>query len=77
MSGFLKRDSICAFAGVLYKNKNVFEEHVEAAKKELTQLICELGLEELLAVVKVEEPQTFKIGEDDLPLEVSRKLDLR
>ncbi len=74
---FLKRDSICAFAGVLYKNKNVFEKHVEAAKKELTQLICELGPEELRAIVKVEEPQTFKIGEDELPLEVFRKLDLR
>jgi len=30
----------------------------------------------LCVIVKIDEPQTFKIDEDDLPLEVVRKLGL-
>jgi hypothetical protein len=74
---FLKKDAICAFAGVLYKNQAAFKDHLDEAKKQITQLICELTAEELRAIVKIEEPQTFKIGEDDLPLEVARKLGLK
>jgi Fe-S-cluster containining protein len=74
---FLKKDEICAFAGVLYSNKAAFKQHFEAAKGEINQLILELKTEELLAIVKIEEPQTFKIGEDDLPIDVARKLGLK
>ncbi|MGD0645226.1 MAG: YkgJ family cysteine cluster protein [Candidatus Bathyarchaeia archaeon] len=74
---FLKKSEICAFAGVLYNNKAAFKNHFEVAKKELTQLIRELDPEELRAIVKIGEPQTFKIGEDDLPLEVIHKLGLK
>ena len=74
---FLKKTEICAFAGELYRDKAAFKSHFEEAKKELTQLIRELDSEELRAIVKIEEPCTFKIGEDDLPLEVVQKLGLK
>ena len=74
---FLKKSEICAFAGVLYNNKPAFGDHFEVAKTELTRLIRELDPEELRAIVKIEEPQMFKIGEDNLPLEVVRKLGLK
>jgi len=73
---FLKKDSLCAFAGVLYKNQAAFKDHFEVAKKQITQLIEELSADELRAIVKIEEPQTFKIGEDPLPLEAAKKLGL-
>jgi len=71
---FLKKSEICVFAGKLYSNKAALKDHFEIAKRELTQLIRELGPEELCVIVKIDEPQTFKIDEDDLPLEVVRKL---
>jgi Fe-S-cluster containining protein len=74
---FLKKDEICAFAGVLYSNKAAFKLHFEVAQKEIKKLIRDLKPEELRAIVKIEEPQTFKIGEDDLPIDVSRKLGLK
>ncbi len=74
---FLKKPEICAFAGVLYSNKAAFKDHFEIAKKELTHLIRELDPEELRVILKIEEQHTFKIGEDDLPSEVVRKLGLK
>lgn len=74
---FLKKEEICSFAGMLYRNKAAFGDHFEAAKKELTTLINELDPDELRVIVKIEEPQTFKIGEDELPPNVVRKLELK
>jgi fructose-1-phosphate kinase PfkB-like protein len=74
---FLKKDEICAYAGALYKKKAAFAEHFEVAKKQLTALICALSPEELRAIVKIDEPQTFKIGEDDLPQVIVKKLCLK
>jgi len=74
---FLKKSEICAFAGVLYTDKAAFKTHLEEAKKQLTQLICQLEAEELRAIVKIDEPQTFKVDEDDLPIEVVKKLGLK
>ena len=74
---FLKKSEICAFAGTLYSNKAAFKSHFDVAKKELTHLILELDPEELRVIVRIEEPNTFKIGEDDLPTEVVRKLGLK
>ena len=73
---FLKKSEICAYAGILYNDKAAFARHFEVAKKQITSLIKELGADELRAIVKIEEPQTFKVGEDDLPKEVIRKLGL-
>jgi len=74
---FLKKTEICAFAAELYRDKAALKSHFEKAKKELVQLILELDSEELRAILKIEEPYTFKIGEDDLPLEIVQKLGLK
>jgi uncharacterized protein len=71
---YLKKASICAFAGVLYADDASFKEHFRVAREELLRLICELDTKALWAVLKIEEPQTFKIGEEVLPKEVSDKL---
>jgi Fe-S-cluster containining protein len=73
---FLKKSEICPYAGVLYNDKTAFKDHFEVAKKKITQLIKELDVDELRALMKIEEPQTFKVGEDDLPIDVVRKLGL-
>jgi Fe-S-cluster containining protein len=73
---FLKKSELCAFAGALYRDKIAFKQHLAAAKKELTALICQLDAGELRAIVRIEEPQTFKVSEDDLPSEVTKKLGL-
>ena len=74
---FLKKSEICALAAMLYSNKVAFKRHFEIAKKQLTQLICELHPEQLRVIVEIDEPQTFKIGEDDLSLEAIKKLGLK
>jgi len=74
---FLKKSEICAYAATLFADKEAFGKHFEVAKEQLTQLVCELDPEELKTIVKIDEPQTFKIGEDDLPLETQRKLKLK
>lgn len=71
---FLKKGSICAFAQKLYADGAKFKEHFEAAKPEITRLICELDAEALRAILKIPEPETFKVGENELPLEVRKKL---
>ena len=74
---FLKKSEICPYAGALYDNKGAFEKHFDVAKKQLTSLIGQLDADELRAIVKIEEPYTFKVGEDDLPLDVAKRLGLK
>jgi hypothetical protein len=73
---FLKKSEICAYSGELYKNKAALNDHFEVAKKEIMRLIKELDADELRALMKIEEPQTFKVGEEDLPNGVIGKLGL-
>ncbi len=74
---FLKKSEICAYAATLYADKEAFKKHFDIAKEKITQLVCELDPEEIRTIMKIDEPQTFKIGEDDLPLEVAKKLKLK
>lgn len=74
---FLKKSEICAYAGILYTDNAAFKEHSEIAKRQITQLIKELDAEELRAIMQIEEPQTFKISENDLPTKAIRKLGLK
>lgn len=71
---FLKKGSICTFAQKLYADDARFKAHLEAAKPEIMQLICELDAQALKAILKIPEPETFKVGENELPQEVRRKL---
>ena len=71
---YLKTPQICALVESLCENRVLFREHFEVARRELLQLICELDVKALQALLKIDEPQTVKIGEDDLPKEVIEKL---
>jgi uncharacterized protein len=71
---YLKKGEICAFAQVLYGNKELLGKHLEAAKSEILRLICELDVAALKTILKIPEPQTFKISEYELPKEVIKKL---
>jgi Fe-S-cluster containining protein len=71
---FLKMEQICQLAGKLYRNKPRLEKHLEAAKKEITSLVSELDPGALQAILKIDEPETFKIGEDNIAENVLNKL---
>jgi Fe-S-cluster containining protein len=73
---YLKASGVCALAKTLRGSDNLFRAHFRVAKEELLRLVCELEPKALQAILKIEEPQTVKIGEDDLPLGVIEKLGL-
>ncbi len=58
----------------MFKNKSELQRHLKSAKRELSALVNDLDAEALRAILKIEEPDTFKIGEDNLAREVLRKL---
>jgi Fe-S-cluster containining protein len=76
LSFFLKKEEICAYAGALFKDKPALMEHLEAARKQIIDLIEQLSAQELRAIMKIDEPQTFKLCEEPLSLALIRKLDL-
>ena len=71
---FLKKAELCLFAGKLFEAPEQLNGHLKVAKEEITRLICQLDSAALRAILKIDEPQTFKIGEDSLPKEVLEKL---
>jgi len=74
---FLKTGEICIFAPKLHQNRERFMEHFKVAKEEILRLVCKLDSEALRTVLKVKEPQTFKLGEDNLPEEAAKKLNVK
>ena len=71
---FLKTAALCSFAERLRQDDTQFKAHFKVAKAEILRLIRGLDAEALRAILRIEEPQTFKIGEDALPKEVIGKL---
>jgi Fe-S-cluster containining protein len=71
---YLKKDEICALAQTIHSDYEQFKVHFEAAKVDIMHLICELESDALKELLTIPEPQTFKIAEDDLPLNVAKKL---
>jgi Fe-S-cluster containining protein len=71
---FIKTYKICPLAGRVYKDKTLLQKHVESAKKEIFRLVDELDSEALRAILKRDEPETFKIGEDDVGSNLLDKL---
>jgi len=61
---YLKMEDICPLAGVMHKNEEALRKHLETAKKEILNLVSELDSKALKAILKIQEPETFKIGED-------------
>ncbi|MEM3640610.1 MAG: YkgJ family cysteine cluster protein [Candidatus Bathyarchaeia archaeon] len=71
---YLKTKKICCLAGVLYENSELFKEHLKRAKKEILRLVRDLESEALKSILRIEEPETFKIGENNVGKEVLAKL---
>jgi len=71
---FLKTEKICLLAGELYRNKSLLQSHLESARRELLRLMNDLDADALHAILKIEEQDTLKIGEEDLNAEVLAKL---
>jgi len=71
---YLKTAKICPLAGALFRNKSELQRHLESAKRELLTLVHDLNAEALQAILKIEEPDILKIGEDDVDAEVLMKL---
>ena len=72
---FLKTAALCSFAEKLHQDDTQFKAHFKEAKAEILRLIQGLDAEALRAILRIEEPQTFKIGEDALPDEAAKKLE--
>jgi hypothetical protein len=71
---FLKTRELCLYAGKLFDTPEQLDAQLKAAKEEIIGLICKLDSAALRAILKIDEPQTFKIGEDPIPKEVLKKL---
>lgn len=71
---YLKMEKICPLAGAIFRNKELLKKHLETAKREIHKLLHGLNAEALKAILKIEEPETFKIDEDQAEKEVLNKL---
>jgi len=71
---YLKMEKICPLAGKLYRNKEKLRKHLKSAKKEILKLIRELDSTALQTILKIEEPETFKIGEDEVDNDILNKI---
>lgn len=71
---YLKMETICPLAGVMYSDKALLAKHFDVARKEILQLVRELTPKALKTILKREEPDTFKIGEEEIEGEVLNKL---
>jgi len=70
----LKKEIICQLAGKLYGDEERLERHLALAKKEILRLVRGLDAEALKTILKIEEPETFKIDEDTVEKAVLAKL---
>jgi Fe-S-cluster containining protein len=71
---FMKMEKICQLAGTAYKDEELRRKHLESAKKEILRLVKELDSKALKAILKKDEPETFKIDEENIGKETLRKL---
>lgn len=61
---YIKKETICPLAAVVYKDRKMLRRHLESAKKEIGRLVNKLDSEALNSILKKDEPETFRIGED-------------
>ena len=71
---YLKTEKICKLAGILSRDDEMLRKHLKSAKREINNLIRRLSKEELLTILTIDEPDTFKIDEDKLDSETLKKL---
>ena len=70
----LKKETVCALAGELFKDKHRLGKHLALAKREIRELVKDLDAGDLRSILKIEEPETFKIEEDTVEKCVLYKL---
>ncbi len=71
---YLKMESVCGLSGALSRDNVRLSKHLAYAKREIRALVKGLPREELLAILRIDEPETFKMGEEELDPEVLAKL---
>jgi Fe-S-cluster containining protein len=71
---YLKTEKICRLAGILSRDDEMLKKHLASAKKEIMNLVKDLSRDELLAILRIDEPDTFKIEEDRLDSAVLKRL---
>ena len=71
---YMKMKKICQLAGSIHENKELLHKHLQAAKKEILRLVNELDSEALRAILKKQEPETFKIDEEIIEKQILEKL---
>jgi hypothetical protein len=59
---YIKKETICPLAEIVYMDKELLKKHMESAKRESTRLVAQLDSKGLQAILKKEEPETFKIN---------------
>jgi len=60
---YLKKESICPMAGSLIEDEEAYREQYNRAMEEIIRLVRDLSQEELSVILKIEEPETVKVGE--------------
>jgi Fe-S-cluster containining protein len=70
----LKKEKICSLAGKMFKNEKALRKHLESAKTEIIRLVHQLDPKALQIILKIDEPHTFKVGEDNIDKEILDKL---
>jgi Fe-S-cluster containining protein len=71
---YVKMDTLCQLAGIVYRNKTLLEEHLKSAKREILRLVMELDPGDLKAILQRAENETFKIAEETVDRKVLQKL---
>ncbi len=71
---YLKIGKTCQLAGKLWEDERTVKEHLKLAKREMLRLVRELDPEALKAILKIKEPETSIIDEDELEEDVLEKL---
>lgn len=59
---FIKKETICPLAAVVYRDKGKLTKHLISAKKEIAELIRALDHDALEAILRKDEPETFRIA---------------
>ena len=71
---FIKMDKICQLAGTVYQDRQLLQKHLSSARREILRLVDQLDPRELHAILKKDEPETFKIDEEPLEKSSLQKL---
>lgn len=71
---FVKKECLCQLAKIVYEDKQLLEEHITSAKKEIKRLVNQLDSRALKDILKKDEPETFKISEDPVERRILDKL---